>query len=64
MKKTIIYAFMLGALVFVSSCKCQTCKHPTLGTSKLCKDDFNSTTDFNNAVDLAEAGGYDCKASN
>lgn len=64
MKKTILYVFVVGALVSMASCKCETCKHPMLGTTKLCKEDFNTTEQFNNAVSGMETAGYECKPSN
>ncbi len=64
MKKTLLYAFAFAAISTFASCKCQTCKHNVLADDKICKDDFNSNDDFNDAVTAAENFGYKCSPSN
>ena len=64
MKKAILYTFLLGVLATVSSCKCQKCKHDVLSDSKICKEDFNSNEEFQDAVEAAEDFGYKCSPSN
>ncbi len=64
MKKTILYAFAFALVAMMASCKCHTCERDNFPDSKLCKDDFNTTNDYNDAVELAESLGYKCKPSN
>jgi len=61
---------MLAALVAVismvsfSSCsKCKVCTKENSPEVRYCEKDYNSKTEYGIVVDLAEAGGYECKES-
>ena len=66
MKKTIVYAFAFAVISLVASCKCHTCTCNNIGgySGKICRDSYNNTTDYNNAVKAAENAGCSCKLSN
>ena len=67
MKKIILSAFAFAAICIISSCKCHTCTCSALGANysgKICRNSYNSTADYNKAVQDAENAGCTCKLSN
>ena len=64
MKKTILFLFAAAVLTTVTSCKCKTCIKDAAPDVKLCKDDYTTVNDFNDAVAFTEGFGYKCKGSN
>lgn len=65
MKKTIFFTLFIAAITTLSSCKCHTCTCNNVGgySGKICQKDYNSTTDYNNAVKAVENAGCSCKLS-
>ena len=57
MKKTLL-VFVI-AFTFVTCNKCQDCTCDNV-TEEICKDDFDSNDDYNEAIVLLEALGCDC----
>ncbi|HLP51031.1 MAG TPA: hypothetical protein VK154_09130 [Chitinophagales bacterium] len=64
MKKMMFYMLAFVTLTGAASCKCYTCKKDNAADFRLCKEDYANETDYKNAVNLLELGGYTCKKSN
>jgi len=64
MKKIILFLFAAATLSIATSCKCHKCTHANLADTKICKEDYNSTQDYNDAVEAAKNWGYKCTPSN
>lgn len=63
-----IFALVFAASLLLAGCtRCVTCNAcpagVTLESEELCEDDFNSQTDFDQAVELAEGFGCTCADS-
>jgi hypothetical protein len=56
--KKILLVFVI-AFTFVACNKCQDCTCDNV-TEEICKDDFDSNDDYNDAIVLLEALGCDC----
>ena len=56
------FLFLLGiAFIFASCNKCQDCSYEGLQTEEVCQDDFDSKDDYNDAIDILESAGWECK---
>jgi len=64
MKKTLLYAFAFAAISTFASCKCQTCVKDNAPDQHFCKDDFNTTNDYNDMVRFWENLNYKCHGTN
>ena len=64
MKKIMLSVFAFVVIATVSSCKCSTCIKDNAPDVKICKDDYNTTNDYNDAVRFAKDFGYKCHGSN
>jgi len=59
--KKILYLLIIVASTALSSCApCVKCTHASLPDSELCREDFDSYEEYNNAVDALEDFGYNC----
>jgi len=58
-----LIALALGGLSLASCSKCQTCTDNDSPEVRICRDDYDSDDEYNNAIDVTEALGYDCSGS-
>ncbi len=60
-KSTIVIALLAIVLATASSCnKCTTCSKSGGSTSTICRNSYNSTSDYNAAVYVYENTGWTC----
>jgi hypothetical protein len=52
---------LVVAFAFASCNRCQTCSYNGLADEEFCSSDFDSKSDFNDAMDVLEDAGWDCK---
>lgn len=50
----------IGVIGFLASCQCKTCTKTAEPTYTICKDQ-GSEDEYDNMVDAAVSGGYECK---
>tara|TARA_R110002072_G_scaffold15386_2_gene61812 strand:- start:79 stop:270 length:192 start_codon:yes stop_codon:yes gene_type:complete len=59
---SVLIASSLFIIMALTSCgKCQICTQDSEPELRLCRGDYDSNTQYGLALDLQEAGGYDCR---
>lgn len=60
--KKVLFLVAIAAISFgATSCKkCAECDCPIIGNDEFCADEFDSTDDFDTAVNNLESAGCDC----
>ncbi len=58
----ILFLFGIPVSALFLSCKpCVTCKHTTLPDVELCRENYESVDQYNNAIQAYQNWGYDCR---
>ena len=57
--KKILFIFVIS-LTFIACKKCKDCTIESV-TQEICKDDFDSNSDYQAAITALEALGFECK---
>jgi hypothetical protein len=50
----------LGLGLFLASCKCKTCTKSGENDVKVCRDNYSSDEDYNNAIGFYQLDDYSC----
>lgn len=63
MRKTIytLSIITFTAMGLVSCTDCDICTKDSAPEMRLCEDDYGSATEYNFALDVLEADGYNCR---
>ncbi len=56
--KTILLTLGIG--LFLVSCQCKTCTKAGENDVKVCRDNYSSEDDYNEALGFYQLGGYSC----
>jgi len=55
-----IAAMMFGFAIVLTSCECKMCRKEGENDVKVCRDNYDSQEDYNQAVGVYQALNYDC----
>lgn len=59
---SLLFAAGMFAILALTSCgKCQVCTQDSEPELRVCRGDYDNNTQYGLALDVYEAGGYDCK---
>ncbi|MCF8256381.1 MAG: hypothetical protein K9J06_02445 [Flavobacteriales bacterium] len=63
MKKVLFATSMIAftAMSLTACTDCDLCTKDSAPEMRLCEDDYGSATEYNLALDLLEADGYNCR---
>jgi hypothetical protein len=61
MKKHVhVIVFMLGFAGFLTACQCKTCTKSGENDVRVCRDNYETEEDYNDALGVYQLGGYSC----
>lgn len=61
MKFSIKYIlFVFGAVLFLASCQCKTCTNEGENDVRVCRDNYETEDDYNEALGWYQLSGYSC----
>lgn len=59
---SVLIASSLFIIMALASCgKCQICTKDSSPEVRICRGDYNNNTAYGLALDVQEAGGYECR---
>jgi len=63
MKKVALFVAVAGVVSLAACTKCKVCTKENSPEIRICEKDYDSSTEYGFAVDVAEGNGYTCKES-
>ena len=55
-----IMVVVLGFSAFLASCQCKTCTKSGENDVKVCRDNYETEEDYNDALGIYQLDGYNC----